>query len=228
MKTWQRIVITGAVLGASVALGVWATNAWRRPPEADNQPGKGPKEGDVVLETPQLDHRNADGSLAWKVLIDRMELQTGAGLVTVQGVREGIIYGPGGKPALRVTAKQVTGNSGSKDFDVTGDVTVTSPQGFVITTDRVQWLNDRQTLHCPGAVQMKTKKMVISTALLDYNLTSDVITCPNQVRMFSGNNVVVGERLNYNVKTKIVDLQNIQMVMNPEEGREILKELRGQ
>ncbi len=227
MKTWQRAGICAAAVLLSVALGYWATTAWRQPPPAQEPPPPPQTESDVVLETPQLDHRNSDGSLAWKVLIDRMELQTGAGIVTVQGVREGIIYGPGGKPALRITAKQVTGNSGSKDFVVTGDVTVTSPQGFIISTDRVQWTNDQQRLHCPGPVQMKTKTMVLSTHVLDYDLVKDTITCPNQVRVFSGNNVATGERLIYNVKTKDWVMASIQVVVNPEEGKEILKELRG-
>ena len=77
-----------------------------------------------------------------------------------------------------------------------------------------------------GAVMMKAKRLVIATTGLDYLLQTDDMKCPNQVRMYSGNNRVVGRSLTYNVETGIADLVGgIQMVINPEEAREIMREL---
>lgn len=223
VKTSQRILIGILVLVVAGALSFLAVRTLTRrdrpsalPPSAERGPG-------AVIKSPELQHIE-NGKLAWKVLLDRLELQTGGGNVAVQGLREGLIYDGNGKPALRITAKQVRGDTQRRDFEVIGQVVVTSPKGFVIRTERATWRNDVQKIDCPGAVSMKAKNIVIATTGLVYTLQADQVACPNQVRMYSGNNRVVGHSLVYDVKTGNVELQDIQMVINPEEGRQILKE----
>lgn len=167
------------------------------------------------------------GKVAWRVILDEVALETGGSAVKVQGLREGIIYDQTGQPALRVTAKQIRGDTTRKNFEVMGQVTVSSPKGLVITTERVKWINDEQRLTCPGQVTMRGKSIVVTTSQLDYNLREEKVHCPNRVRMYSGNNRLVGQSLKYDVKTGITDIiGGVQMVINPEEAKKILKELQ--
>lgn len=224
MKTSHRIAIAVGLAAASGGIGYWVTVGARHEPAPRPSPPS-PGGAEAVLTSPELRHSEA-GKLAWKVILEEVNLQTGGGAVTVHGLREGIIYDDAGAPALRVTARQVQGDTLRKDFEMTGDVVVTSPRGFVINTNTLKWLNDEQRIHCPGAVTMKAKSLVISTTGLDYLLQTDDVKCPNQVRMYSGNNRVVGQSLIYNVQTGIADIiGGVQMVINPEEAKQILKEL---
>ena len=67
-----------------------------------------------------------------------------------------------------------------------------------------------------------------NTMLTDYIKPEQTfVTCPNQVRMYSGNNRVSGRSLTYNVTTGIADIVGgIQMMITPQEARQLLKELR--
>ncbi len=225
MKTWHRISLAIALVALSGALTYWATVDSRRRPRAAT-PAKSTQAGpEAVMTSPELRHSEG-GKPAWKVILDEVDLGAGGGSVTVQGLREGIIYDQSGTPALRITARQVKGDTLRKDFEVSGGVVVTSPKGFVINTEFVNWLNDQQKVQCPGPVVMKAKTLVISTTGLDYLVSSDDVKCPNQVRMYAGNNRVVGRSLNYNATTGIADIiGGVQMVINPAEAKDILKEL---
>lgn len=224
MKTSHRIAISVLLVAASGILAYVATVRSRNKPPATPPPPAESKP-EAVLTSPELRHTEG-GKLAWKVILDEVDLHTGGGAVTVRGLREGIIYDDAGGPALRVTAKQVKGDTIRKNFEMMGDVEVTSPNGFVITTQLMRWINDEQRIHCPGPVMMKAKSLVIATTVMDYLLRTDMVQCPNQVRMYAGNNRVVGRSLNYNAKTGITDIiGGVQMVINPEEAKEILREL---
>lgn len=223
VKSSHRILIGILVLVCAVALSFVATRAISRRAQSPAPPGDHQRPAEAVIKSPELQHRE-HGKLAWKVLLDSLELHTGGGSVAVQGLREGLIYDGNGKPALRITAKQVRGDTQRRDFEVSGQVVVTSPRGFVIRTERATWRNLEQTIDCPGAVSMKAKNIVIATTGLTYQLQTDKVNCPNQVRMYSGTNRVVGHTLVYDVKAETVDLRDIQMVINPDEGKQILKE----
>jgi LPS export ABC transporter protein LptC len=227
VKTSHRIIFALLVVALAGALTYWVTIAARRraaqPPPAPPPAAKPGSE--VTLTSPELRHTEG-GKLAWKVILDEVSLESGGGSVAVKGLREGIIYDKAGLPALRVTAKSVKGDTLKKDFEMQGSVVVTSPRGMVITTEQVKWFNDQQKIQCPGVVKMKGKSLVIATTGLDYLLSTDEVKCPNQVRMYSGNNRVVGRSLTYNLTSGIADITGgVQMVINPKEARQILKEL---
>lgn len=179
---------------------------------------------EVVVNNPELVATQA-GKPAWKVILDKVQLSSGGNTVAAQGLREGLVYDDAGKPVVRITARQVTADINRKDFEVTGQVTVTSPRGVVITTEKAQWLNAQQMVRCPGTVVTRAKNLVITTRGLDYSVQADTLTCPNQVRMYSGNNRLVGRSLKYDNKTGIADVVGVQIVVNPQEAKQILKEL---
>lgn len=225
MKVSTRIIISVLLLALIGGGTFWLA---RRPlgsnEETDSlDPASGPQ---VVLSGSELRHSEG-GLLAWKVIMDEVELQAGGGQADVKGLREGLVYDKQGTPQLKIAAQKVTVDTAQQNFEMTGQVTVTSPKGVIITTDRVQWFNNERRLHCPGGVVMKTKRIAIATSLLNYMVDQEIVNCPNQVRMYSGNNRLSGNSLTYNVATEIVDLVGgIQMTINPQEARELLKELR--
>jgi len=230
VKPPYRILILLVLLAACGALGYWLTVAARGrggPPGNEVSsvaPGAGAPE--AVVTSPVIKHSER-GKLAWKIYLDEVELQSGGSTVGAHNLREGIVYDAAGKPAIRVTAKRVVGDATQKNFEMTGEVVVTSPKGVVISTEVVSWINDQQLIRCPGPVIMRVKGRVFTASALDYQVNSDIVQCPDQVRMYSGNNRVVGKSLTYNLKTGIVDITGgVQVVLNPQEAKKILKELR--
>jgi lipopolysaccharide export system protein LptA len=228
MQTARRVAITVLAAAASGVLAYFVTAALARGgPVAPGEGGAGPDaRPQAVLTAPELKH-SENGRLAWRVLLDKANLTGGGDLVEAQGLREGIIYDRQGVPAIRVTADRVQADATRKNFTMLGHVVVASPKGIVITTEQVQWLNDEQRLHCPVAVTLKARKLAVTTTTLDYLVDANLVRCPSQVRMYSGNNRVSGSSLTYNTDTGVVDVVGaVQMVINPSEARQLLKELR--
>lgn len=219
-----RLMLAAALVLLSAALGYWITVREHRAsaPSPAPQPAKS---AEATLANPELSYRDKGGRTAWRVLLDSLELEAGGNTLTAKGLREGIVYDETGKPAVHIAAQQVKADTNRRDFSVTGKVTVTSPKGMVITTERADWINDAQTVRAPGPVVMKTKSLVLTTTGLDYNIKTDQVISQNQVRIYSGNNRLVGRGLKYDVTTGWVDLANIQVVVNPSEGKQILQEL---
>jgi LPS export ABC transporter protein LptC len=216
-------MIAVALVLLSAALGYWVTvRGQKRPLPPPPAPSPG---AEAILANPELSYRDKNGHTAWRVLLDSLELESGGNTLTAKGLREGIVYDEKGTPVVRITAQQVTADTNRKDFSVTGKVTVVSPKGMILTTERADWINDLQTVRAPGPVVMRTKSIVITATGLDYNIKTDQVTSPNQVRVYSGNNRLVGRGLKYDLNTGWVDLANVQVVVNPSEGKRILQEL---
>jgi lipopolysaccharide export system protein LptA len=228
MMLARRVVIMVLAAAASGALAYLVTAALARGPgpAGGAPPGAEGAKPQAVLTAPELKHSEG-GRLAWRVLLERANLTSGGSLVEASGLREGIIYDRQGRPAIRITADRVQADAMRKNFTMLGRVVVTSPKGIVITTDQVQWLNDEQRLHCPTHVTLKARKLAVTTTTLDYLVEADLVRCPSDVRMYSGNNRVAGRSLTYNTQTGVVDVVGgVQMVINPSEARQLLKELR--
>ena len=229
MKDPRRVLVVVALLVASAALGYWLRVAARR---QEGQPSPGPAVAgnaaapEAVLSSSVIKHSEG-GKPSWKILLDQVELAAGGTTVGAQGVREGIVYDAAGKPALRVTAQRVTGDTARRNFEMTGDVVLTSPRGFIITTQDVQWFDAEKRIHCPKPVVMKTKSLVFTAQTLDYLVNSDTVQCKDQVRGYSGNNRFSGNSLTYDLKTEVVDVTGgFQMVLNVQEGKKLMQELR--
>jgi len=217
-------MLAAALVLLSAALGYWVTvrDHKRAAPPPPPQPAPS---AEATLANPELTYRDKGGRTAWRVLLDSLELEAGGNTLSARGLRDGIVYDDKGRPAVHIAAQQVKADTNRRDFTVTGKVTVTSPKGMVITTERADWVNDLQTVKAPGPVVMKTKTLVLTTTGLDYNVKTDQVISPNQVRIYAGNNRLVGRGLKYDVNTGWVDLANVQVVVNPSEGKQILQEL---
>jgi lipopolysaccharide export system protein LptA len=228
MVTARRVAIMVLAAAASGTLAYLVTAALTRGPRPVNSGDVSADGGkpQAVLTAPELKHSEG-GHLAWRVLLEKANLTGGGNLVEARGLREGIIYDRQGRPSIRVTADRVQADATRKNFTMLGHVVVASPKGIVITTEQVQWLNDEQRLHCPANVTLKARKLAVTTSALDYLVDANLVRCPNQVRMYSGNNRVAGRSLSYNTETGVVDVVGgVQMVINPSEARQLLKELR--
>ena len=198
---------------------------WRTPSPRPLPPSPQPQKAGVIVERPVLKHTE-NSQLAWQIQLKKMEISHGGQNIAAHGVQEALIYAAEGKPVLRMTAQQVTGDTARRDFQVSGDVRVVSYRGTVITTDTVEWHQADQTMSCPGEVTLYTREAVVITSGLTYYVNQDVVECPNQVTMYAGNNnKVIGEQLRYDVATADFTLQNVRMILNVEEAKEQLREV---
>ena len=198
---------------------------WRTPPPQTYLPP--PERPGVIVDQPVIKHTEG-GQLAWQIALKKMQISHGGQNIAAQDVQEALIYGADGKPVLRITAQQVTGHTGQRDFEVSGDVRVTSYRGVVITTDKVQWNQAQQTIDCPGEVTLRSADAIIVTTGLSYLVNQDLVDCPNRVTMWAGESKFIGQRLQYNVQSGDFALQELQGVLKVEEARQKLREVMGE
>lgn len=227
MRYLSRILLAVVVLAASGLLAFWVTVALRSRGPQQPLPDSAQSRSEAVVRTSEMRHTQ-DGKLAWRVLLDELQVDRGGQTVKVEGLQEGLVYDRTGAPALRITADKVHGDTAQKNFTVFGKVVVTSPKGFIIRTEQAAWANAQKKVQCPGQVTMKARNIVIATTGLEYALEAETVTCPNRVRMYSGDNTVTGRNLVYDVAHEKTYMQDITMVIDPEEGRRILKEWKSE
>jgi len=177
--------------------------------------------GAAVISDSTLRH-SPGGRTAWQVKLDKIELRSGGGSVAAQGVREALIYDKSGKPMVRLTADRVTGNTRSRDLEVTGKVRAVSPEGAVFDTGIIKWVQDEQKLVCPGPVTMRNKDTVIRANSCDFYVAQNLVKSAAKVQMSVANNTLIGRGLTYDVKSDDFSLQRVQGIFNPETVRETL------
>jgi len=216
LTTVLAIVLVGLIAGAMLY-------ARRQPgePEAAGAPPVG-ESAEPVLEVEQFAPEHYErGRPAWKVKLAHLAVETGGQTITAGRLKEGLIYDPQGRPAVRVTADTVQYDTVSYDFDVAGNVHVVSPKGAVITTDKVHWDNHSRNLTAPGQVMLRTQdKITVVTAGLRLDTPTQTVYCPNQVRMQTDRSNAVGRNLIYALDTGRYSLRDLQMVIDTQEAKE--------
>ena len=226
MITYRQLV-GFSVLVMVTALSFAVAHKWRTPPPLTAVSPPPPPRPGLLVERPVITHTE-DGQLTWQIQLKELQISHGGQNISARGVQEALIYGAGGKPVLRLTAQQVTGNTAQRDFAVAGNVQVVSYRGAVINTEKMQWRQAQQQIVCPGEVTLRSREAIIVTNDLTYNVNEDLVDCPNQVTMYAGDNRVVGRRLRYNVESADFTLEEVQMVFDAEEAKQKLREVRGE
>jgi lipopolysaccharide export system protein LptA len=217
----------GALVGV-VAIGFGAT--WvvmlHHRPETTSQPASETTSvpGGVQISNPTLRHTE-NGKLAWQIRLQQVALSRGGVTVGAAGVKEGLVYDASGKPAVRITARSAKGDTLTKNFQLDGDVRITSDQGALITADQVSWNQAEQKLNCPGPVTARARDAVITSTGVDYLVNQAMIVAPNQIKMYTGKNKVIGQGLQYDVKSSSFALQSVQMVLDTREAGRKLQEV---
>jgi lipopolysaccharide export system protein LptA len=228
MKPLHRTIAGLAIVALATGVIAYAiiSSARSSRPSAPPENATGEPPPETTMQSAEMTYTEG-GMVRWRAMIDEIQLQRG-GEVVAHKLREGIIYDDTHKPALHVKADRIEGNTARKDFKASGEVVVTSPQGFVIRARKVDWINDDQKIHCSEAVRMKAKDLIITSATMDYLLRPNTVTCPSEVYMYSGDNQIEGTGLVYSVKDEDVQLRDIRMIINPEEARKIVREWENQ
>lgn len=224
MPTRLRQLIGLLLAVMALAGGILIAVYFRRSPAPAPSP-PGPAEPLVEIQRPVLKHSEGD-QLAWQIRLKQIQITSGQGQISAEGIQEALIYGASGAPLVRVTAQKVTGTTGGRDFTVTGHVTVVSYQGVVVSTDTVNWNQASGKIVCPGTVSARSKDALFSTTGLTYDLNAALITAPGQVNLYSGQNKLLGKGLNYNVNNGNFSLDAVQMIFDAEEAKQILERVR--
>lgn len=174
----------------------------------------------LAIEDFTLQHSER-GRPAWKVRLSNLAVETGGKAISATRLKEGLIYGRDGKPAVRVTAEHVNYDTVSYDFDMKGRVRVVSPKGAIITTDKIHWDNRSRMLTTPGRVVLRTKdRVTVTTAGMKFDTDTQTVYAPNQVRMDTGRSDCIGKNLKYPLDTGAFTLDDVQMVVDVAEAQE--------
>ena len=224
----NRKLIGAAIVAGCAALGLVAALTWpHSPQEVSPAPAQTQQQPGVTVKQPVLKHMEK-GQLAWQAQLRELHIAAGGQMIEAKDLEEAIIYGKAGEPLVRLTADKITGHTGHRDFEVSGNVRVVSYRAAIITTDKLRWNQEQQLLSCPDTVEVKTEQAIIMASGLDYFVAQDLVKCPGPVTLYAGDNSVVGGNLEYNVATGDFRLEKIQMVFHAEEAKKKLKELRPQ
>jgi hypothetical protein len=210
-------VVAAALLAGGLYVGLRSRTAPSSPAAADTSPGRA-----VTIKRPVMQHTEGE-ELAWQIQLKEIELRQGGSLVSAEGVQEALIYGESGEPRVRVTAERVEGTASGDNFTVTGEVTMVSYQGVVLRTNRLHWDQAREQVICPEEVTARSAEMLFSTRELTYDLSSGSLQAPQQVNFYSGENKLIGQNLRYDLNTKNWQMDDVQILFNAEEARELLR-----
>ena len=224
MSKHLRLSLAVALALLAAVVGYWLTGQYvgEGSRDANGQAIAPPTSpGAAVISETTVRH-SPGGRTAWQVKLDKIELRSGGGSVAAQGVREALIYDKSGKPMVRLTADRVTGNTRSRDLEVTGNVRAVSPEGAVFDTSTIKWVQDEQKLVCPRQVTMRNKDTVIRANSCEFYVAQNLVKSAAKVQMTVGNNTLIGKGLTYNVKSEDFSLQRVQAIFHPETVRETL------
>ncbi len=219
----KRIRLSLAIVLALVAavVGYWLTHRFANSAPIEEAASPPDDPGVAVINESTIRH-SPGGRTAWQVRIDQMRLESGATSVAAQGVREALIYDPSGKPMIRMTADKVSGNTRSRDLEVTGNVRAVSPDGAVFDTNTIKWVQTDQKLACPGLVTMRNQDTVVRANACDFYVSQDLVKAAGKVQMTVGSNTLLGTGLTYNTKTQDFALGRVQAIFNLETVRDSL------
>ncbi len=221
----RRRIIGGLLIVAIAATGAVLVVRWvTRERPVETAEGRAPGKPAVSIQESVVEH-STGGTPAWRLNIEQIEIAGGGRSVAASDLREGLVYDEG-KPVVRISAGKATYNTTDKTFEVTGGVKVVSYQGAIITTSRVQWVPDTQTLHCPGEVTMRAEGITVRTQDLDVIVPQDIARTPNRVQVRTEHGQLTGRNLVYNLQTHGYTLESIQAVFGVDTARDELGRLR--
>jgi len=159
--------VTGVSLGlvAYVALRVYLAGREVLPPPQSAVPvivGKGIARGERI------------SSHSWSIDYDKITTSTDQTFVTVDGVRDGVVF-KNGKPYLRLRAAHVTVNMISHDFTATGPIHIESvnkakPRSFDTTS--AVWTDAAQRLDMSAPIVVTSPGTELHVAKLSLDVHS--------------------------------------------------------
>ncbi len=221
---WRRI-IAGAIIVAVTAVGVLWTVRWvTREEPVEEAEGREPGQPAVSIHESVVEHSRG-GKPSWRLSIEKIDIRGGGRAVAATDLREGLVYDEG-KPVIRISAGKATYQTADKSFEVMGGVKVVSTRGAIVTTSRVQWLPETQTLHCPEEVTMRTEGATVRAQNLDVVVPEDVARTKSRVQVRTEHGQLTGHNLVYDLETHAYTLDSIQAVFTVEDAREELGRLQ--
>ncbi len=221
---WRRLM-AGLLLIAAAAAGAWLTVHLTAPERASKETDARQAEAPAVSIRDSVVEHSEGGTPSWRLLIDQLEISTGGRAIAAGGLREGLVYDEG-KPVVRITAGEATYRTSDKSFEVTGGVKVVSHEGAVVTTDRVEWLPETQTLHCPQEVTLRAEGITLRAENLDLIVPENIARTEARVHLRTEHGYLTGRNLIYNLDTRAYTLKSVQAIFEVETAREELERLR--
>ncbi|MFP3904322.1 MAG: LPS export ABC transporter periplasmic protein LptC [Armatimonadota bacterium] len=210
------IVILGGTLGYLFSVRYTAPDEAQSPATSEAEPSS---QGAAVIRESTIRHTEK-GRMAWKVKLENLTLESGAGAVAAEEVREALIYDESGKPVMRLTAKQVSGNTRSRNLELSGDVRAVSAEGAVFDSQLVNWRQGDMKLVSPGPVTMTSKNTIVHAQSCEFFVDDNIVKSESKIHMTIGKSSFTGTKLTYDVKSENFQLTGVQGLFYPEELKE--------
>jgi LPS export ABC transporter protein LptC len=121
-----------------------------------------------------------DGDMKWEIVAETARYQKKENLVLLEVVQVNLVTKDGATYVLNGDRGRL--NTATKDMEVEGHVVILSPQGDRLTTDRLRYRNDQQTVHTEDAVQIEGKKVQVRGVGMVYALNEKKISLLSQVQ----------------------------------------------
>jgi hypothetical protein len=213
---WQSAAVPAALLALlALALGVWWAGRTPAPPGATAPPvapkGPGPAQPLVEIGPAKLSAADKNtGTPIWEAMLKGVELTEDKATVNMD---EATIFDKAGQPAVHLSAKQFRYNLNSNDFEVLGDVRVVSKRGIAFKTERVNWVNAKRDIVCPGPVTAIHKNVVIRTGRLIFHTATDRVECPGKVTLTTQTARGSASSGTLDLKTQTMDLKGLAMTI---------------
>lgn len=158
--------------------------------------------------------------MAWKVKLENLQLESGAGAVAAEEVKEAILYDKSGRPVIRLTAREVSGNTRSRNLQLSGNVRAVSPEGAIFNSEQITWQQGEMKLISPGPVTMRSQNTVIHARSCEFFVEDNIVRSQSKVNMTIGRSSFTGTELKYSVETDDFRLRGVSGMFYPEELRE--------
>lgn len=169
-------------------------------------PGKAPS--DLGLEVAGVNGLiiRANGKKQWELTAKKITVSKHRDLIEVKDLSRAIYY-RNEKPLLTFSAKRLRFNLETRNLEITGQVSVQSIHGLMMTTSLVRWDAAHRKLVCPRGVEARVKRLAFKTNLVILTPDSDRLTCPNPVRVtFGGGGFLRANRLVANLASETVEM----------------------
>lgn len=174
-----RLAFIAASLPAAIAVGRWLREDEANEPLTNN--GLRPSLEAIGAQSIIV---RENGRKVWEFSADRITISPDKRFATATNMKRGVLF-RNGKPFLTVSAATVQLNQETHNWQATGKLQASGPDGFSIVTSRATWSHRRERLSCPDAVRAKLRGMEIETRGVFYEAKTGQLKCPASVEVRS-------------------------------------------
>lgn len=123
----------------------------------------------------------SDGVRRWTLVADSAAHSVGEGVTRIENIRM-VFYNRQGAEDVTLTARTGTFRVDSREVEALGDVTVKSPRGFALYTERLQYRESDRVIRTDDPVRMISGQMELTGKGMRLSVTDHTLKLLSAVR----------------------------------------------